>query len=294
MEKQEKQGSKQQIQRCCLQLKKNVVLPHELVPKLEELMAIPELKSLESNPKLAMISQGWTFRGLVSSIFSYLKELEEREVVDDDFSRHSITVAELSLRIAREIMLELKIAKEHEEEIAKRKGQKLEEKKINSDLEEINLENLLFSSLLHDIGKQMIPKELWAVPKDMMEDKDWEKIEGHVVDSSKFAKRLLRGILDDRKVEDIANLILYHHERSDGSGYHVVMGNEMYLCSKIMVVADVFDALSNPRPYRPPSENRTKKEALEFMRSEKEVKQYDKRILDAFIETIRKRMSTHV
>jgi HD-GYP domain-containing protein (c-di-GMP phosphodiesterase class II) len=297
MEKQEKQGSEQQIQRCCLRLKKNVVLPHQLVPKLEELMAIPELKSLESdpNPKLAIISKDWTFRGLVTSIFSYLNELEEKKLVDNDFFRHSTSVTEISLRIAREIKLELRIAKEHEEETAKRRGQKVEEKKVNSELEEINLEDLLLSTLLHDIGKQVIPKKLWDIPKGVMKDEDWATIKSHVIYSSKFARRLLQGILDDKKVEDISNFIHFHHERNDGRGYpHLLRGDEIYLCSKIMAVADVYDALSNPRPYRPPSDNRTKKEALDFMRSEREAKQYDKRILDAFIETIRKRTSTHV
>ncbi len=101
-----------------------------------------------------------------------------------------------------------------------------------------------FGSLIHDVGKISIPAEILSKPGRLTEI-EFMLIKTH----PQAGYSILKGIDFPWPV---AQMILHHHERLDGSGYPSgLKGNEIILEAKILVVADVVEAMSSHRPYRP-------------------------------------------
>lgn len=100
------------------------------------------------------------------------------------------------------------------------------------------------ASLLHDIGKITIPMEILSKP-GAPSPIEWEMIRGHVSQGASF----LDGIDLPWRIREI---IMQHHERLDGSGYpEGLRGEQIRLEARIIAVADVVEAMSSHRPYRP-------------------------------------------
>jgi PAS domain S-box-containing protein/putative nucleotidyltransferase with HDIG domain len=106
------------------------------------------------------------------------------------------------------------------------------------------LEGIRISALVHDIGKISVPAEILSKPTRLNE------IEyGLIKDHSQIGYDILKTIDFPWPV---AQIILQHHERIDGSGYpQGLKGNKILLEARIMGVADVVEAISSHRPYRP-------------------------------------------
>ena len=101
-----------------------------------------------------------------------------------------------------------------------------------------------FGSLIHDVGKISIPAEILSRPGRLTEI-EFMLIRTH----PEAGYGMLKGIDFPWPV---ARMILQHHERLDGSGYPSgLKGDEIILEAKILVVADVVEAMSSHRPYRP-------------------------------------------
>ena len=84
-------------------------------------------------------------------------------------------------------------------------------------------------------------------------------------------------------MSDIAVNVLSHHERPDGKGYpRGIHGKEIPLASKIIAVADSYDAMTNERPYK---KIQSKAQAIEELIKNKKT-QFDPQIVDIFIEKI--------
>lgn len=98
---------------------------------------------------------------------------------------------------------------------------------------------------LHDIGKIAVPDNILLKPGKLDED-ELEIMRQHPRNGA--------DLLSDSHnpfIRTGATVALYHHERYDGSGYpHGLKGNEIPLEARIVAVADVFDALISPRPYK--------------------------------------------
>jgi len=108
-------------------------------------------------------------------------------------------------------------------------------------------------ALLHDVGKLSIPDRVLTKPGPLNE-LEWAAMRRHAA----LGERLLAHILDQAEVLAI---VRSHHERWDGSGYPDGMrGKEIPLAARIVAVADAFQAMIEPRPYRAP---RTRESALE-------------------------------
>ena len=100
---------------------------------------------------------------------------------------------------------------------------------------------------LHDIGKVGIPDAVIRKPARLTED-EFKEIKTHTT----IGASILEGSRSDvlRMAYTIA---ISHHERWDGKGYpNGLAGERIPLPGRIVSVADVFDALSNPRPYKEP------------------------------------------
>jgi diguanylate cyclase (GGDEF)-like protein len=144
-------------------------------------------------------------------------------------------------------------------------------------LDDERCELLRAASPLHDIGKIALPDEilLKAEPLDPQERAAMQR-------HAELGHRLLAGSRSEL-LEMAAAIALTHHERWDGSGYpNGLAGEAIPLEGRIASVADVFDALTSDRVYRPalPLDD-----ALELMRSGRG-RQFDPLVLDAFLDAI--------
>lgn len=135
------------------------------------------------------------------------------------------------------------------------------------------LDLLKQSALLHDYGKYYIPLNILLKPSKLTFE-EMEKMKKHAYYGYRYAN-----YKDFNK--DIADCILCHHENYDGTGYYGLKGNQIPLCSRIIRIVDVYDALTSNRAYRQ-ALNPTK--ALDIM--EKEKSNFDKDIYNLFINKV--------
>jgi len=111
-------------------------------------------------------------------------------------------------------------------------------------LDEIFIEQLRMAAIVHDIGKINIPSELLSKPA-RLNDLEYHMIQTHPLGGFDIVKGM-----DFPCV--IAQYILQHHERLDGSGYPKgLKGEDIILGARILAVADVVEAMASHRPYRP-------------------------------------------
>ena len=112
------------------------------------------------------------------------------------------------------------------------------------DLSQDKVEGIKIASLIHDIGKIGIPTEILSKPTKLS-DIEFSLIKEH----SQIGYDILKSIDFPYPV---AQIILQHHEKMDGSGYpNNLKGDEILLKARIIGVADVVEAMSSHRPYRP-------------------------------------------
>lgn len=114
---------------------------------------------------------------------------------------------------------------------------------ISLGLKKVALVELGIGSILHDIGKILIPQEILNKP-GLLDDTEFDMVKRHA--------RLGYDVLNQIKgvSQASASVALYHHERYDGNGYPNGMLTETIpLYSRIVAIADVFDALTSDRVY---------------------------------------------
>ena len=100
------------------------------------------------------------------------------------------------------------------------------------------------AALVHDIGKIKVPAEILSKP-GRLTNTEFELIRSH----PEAGYEILKSI---EFPWPIADIVLQHHERLDGSGYWVGKhDDEILLEARILAVADVVEAMSSHRPYRP-------------------------------------------
>ncbi len=103
---------------------------------------------------------------------------------------------------------------------------------------------LELAALVHDVGKLAIPSEILSKP-GRLSDYEFELIKTHCVIGYDIVKEI-------EFPWPVADMILQHHERLDGSGYpYGLSGRDIMLEARILSVADVIEAMSSNRPYRP-------------------------------------------
>ena len=134
---------------------------------------------------------------------------------------------------------------------------------------------LYLASMLHDIGKIGIPDELLN-REGKLTDEQLRQIRNHVNVGASMLKAL-------GEMNPIIPLILHHHEAWDGSGYpDGLAGVEIPLMSRILAVADSYDAMTSDRPYR---------RAMSGTAAIEEIKRcsgrsFDPTVVDAFLAVV--------
>lgn len=114
-------------------------------------------------------------------------------------------------------------------------------KRLNLNAEELN--ELALLAILHDIGKVGVPQHILQKP-GALTAMEWEEMKRH----SEIGYRIAQSTPE---LSMVAELILSHHERWDGTGYpRKLKGEEIPILCRILAVADSYDAMTNDRVYR--------------------------------------------
>ena len=137
------------------------------------------------------------------------------------------------------------------------------------ELDEDAIEGLQMAALIHDIGKIAIPAGILSKPT-RLDETEFRLLKTH----PQVAHSILNPIYFPWP---LAEIVLQHHERMDGSGYpRGLRGEEILMEARILAVADVVEAMGSHRPYRP---SLGMDEALEEIRKNRGIL-YDERVAD--------------
>ena len=110
-------------------------------------------------------------------------------------------------------------------------------------LDETARENVHIAAHLHDIGKIGVSDRILKKPGKLKPD-EMEEMQTHPIIGFTILEKL-------SVFGRISGIVLHHHERFDGLGYpNGLKGNEIPLESRVIAVADAFDAMTSDRPYR--------------------------------------------
>lgn len=135
------------------------------------------------------------------------------------------------------------------------------------------------STALHDIGKVGIPDSILLKPGRLTEA-ERATMETHTTIGGKCLQKIEQCLGSSNFLQMAREIAFYHHERWDGSGYPAgLSGEQIPLSARIVAVADVYDALSSPRVYKPPFPH---EKCLAIVREEAG-KQFDPDMVEAFL-----------
>ena len=145
--------------------------------------------------------------------------------------------------------------------------------KVGLDEQEANL--IASASPMHDIGKVGIPDMILLKPGSLTNE-EWEIMRTHSILGFNVLKNSERPLLKTAAV-----IAKEHHEKYDGTGYPSgLKGEEIHPYARIVAIADVFDALSQTRPYKPAWSD---EKIFNFLKEEKS-KHFDPKLIDVFFE----------
>lgn len=180
-----------------------------------------------------------------TTLWGWAKALEFR---DKETEGHSHRVVETTLKLAQAL-------------------------KITDDDE---LTHIRRGAILHDIGKLSIPDEILLKPGKLT-DGEWKIMSQHPW----IGYKLLAPI---EFLKDSLDIVRYHHERWDGSGYlSGLKGEEIPISARIFTIVDVWDAIQSDRPYKKAWK---REKAIQHLKSESG-KHFDPAIVTAFFDLVK-------
>jgi putative two-component system response regulator len=145
-----------------------------------------------------------------------------------------------------------------------------------------DLEALYRGGYLHDIGKVAMPDDILCKPGPL-DAKEWETMRQHPVRGEEICKPL-------RSMVRVLPIIRHHHERWDGTGYpDSLKGEQIPLLARVLQLADIYDALTNTRPYKKPM---SADQAIDVMQQETERGWRDPGLMKMFVRLHRDSVST--
>lgn len=144
---------------------------------------------------------------------------------------------------------------------------------------------VIHASMLHDIGKASVPKPI-LYKKGSLDENERFIIETHPITGMYLFSKILTkvNLLQTNEEHDVMkNVILYHHERWDGTGYPFgLKAQDIPLESRIISIVDVYDALTSKRSYKAAW---SKEKALSYL-VEESGNMFDPYLVSCFLEAI--------
>jgi diguanylate cyclase (GGDEF)-like protein len=238
----------------------------EMKALIEQLLV--DIKDRAINDIPVSISIGYAIQSTSSQLADEIFVAAENEM----YKMKLINSKEIRNRIISTVLNKLKeynanesVHASHVSHISKHIGMEL-------NLPKERIKDLELAAQLHDIGNIGIDIQLLD-KKGALTEKEFEQIKRH----AEISYQILRSVDNYSKLADI---VLSHHERVDGKGYpRELVGDEIPIESRIIMIAEAFDAMISDRPYK---KKKTFEEALSELK-EKAGTQFDSRIVDAFI-----------
>lgn len=161
--------------------------------------------------------------------------------------------------------------KDHSEKVANISKKVAEE--LGLSKEEVT--HIYYAGLVHDIGKAILSKDI-INKKGKLNLDEYKMIQKHPLHGYK-------ALMKTKELNNIAVIVLQHHERIDGEGYPLgLKGKDINVGARIICIADAFDAMTSDRPYR---RALTKEEAVQEIKNNMG-RQFDKEIADVFINKV--------
>ncbi len=175
--------------------------------------------------------------GEVSSIIAVGRDIVERKQAEAELRQTLEDVIDL---LGRVVEHRDPYTSGHQKRVAQLAKAIAEKMRLEAHL----VEAVYMGGLIHDLGKISVPAEILSKPGKLA-----------VYEFTLIQQHPLTGFDIIRQLKfpwDIAQMVLQHHEKLDGSGYpNGLVGEQIQLESRILTVADVVEAMSTHRPYRP-------------------------------------------
>jgi putative nucleotidyltransferase with HDIG domain len=251
-----------------------------VLPKMNEIMTEEVIRNINEKAKEEIVE------GIPLSIsFGYKTKYNKEENIQEIFrdaedSMYRQKLIEIpSMRSgAIETILATLYEKDRNSELHSRSVSNISEKLAKSiGMNRQEISEIKTAGLLHDIGKIIIPSNIINKVGKLTKD-EYETIKTH----SEIGFRILSSSSDMRSV---SNIVLNHHERWDGLGYpRGIKTEDIPLQSRIISIADAFDAMTSDRTYR---ETMSKEEALKEI-IENSGTQFDPKLVEVFKENFKK------
>lgn len=145
------------------------------------------------------------------------------------------------------------------------------------NLENIDLETVEIIGVVHDVGKLSLPRSILE-KNGSLSAEEFDIVKSH----SEVGARILEGS-DNETLRLASEVIKQHHEKWNGKGYPAgLKGEKIHILSRIISVADVFDSMLHPRPYRKAF---SAEETVEYL-TDQRGKSFDPAVVDILLESI--------
>ncbi len=204
-------------------------------------------KPWDNDRLIKIVSNGLEKKDLSDNLHKKYEELKESkeeterlyDLLKTDYQQEVDNVRNLVITLANVIEAKDKYTDGHTRRVAaisRSLGGKM-------GLDESRLSHLEIAGLIHDIGKVGVPEDILNKPGKLTRE-EFDTIKKHTVIGENICKPL-------NSLQRCLDPIRHHHEKLDGSGYpDGISGEALSLESRIIAVADIYDALTSDRPYR--------------------------------------------
>ena len=221
------------------------------------------------------ISLGWAIKSIpdlpIDKVITLAEERLHRHKLTENRSARSAIITSLERSLWE--------TTQETEEHATRMRKIARKLATSLNLKEDDLNDLDLLTRLHDLGKISIPRHILNKSSSLT-SAEWEMIKKHPEVGYRIAE-------SSPDLLPIAEDILAHHERWDGTGYpRGLKGEEIPLLSRIIAVVDAYDVMLNGRPYKEPMSTAQAIEELERCAGS----QFDPKVVEVFLEVIGKYM----